>query len=169
MAYRDSQPGTIFLKDYQAPKFLIDKTDLVVELGNEQTTVRSTLAIRRNPDTDSRESPLELHGIDLESVSLAIDGVPLGDSDYFLQGELLHINRPVPDSFQFQSEVVIRTPAPAGYSLHLSDENVIRLVDEGAELLFSLLNGWHRAARDCRRGKKTHETRENHPRPRHSS
>lgn len=47
---RDAQPKTIFLKDYQAPAFLIDATQLRFELEEESTRVRSHLTMRRNPD-----------------------------------------------------------------------------------------------------------------------
>ena len=46
---RDATPQTIYLKDYQVPEFLIDKTSLVFDLQDEYCRVSSTLSIRRNP------------------------------------------------------------------------------------------------------------------------
>jgi aminopeptidase N len=107
MAYRDSQPKSIYLKDYRAPDFLIDKTELRIELGDAQTRVNSSLAMRRNPQGVER-GPLVLHGVDLAIVSLAIDGNALTASEYTTQGESLVIHRPVPDRFDFSCEVVIK-------------------------------------------------------------
>ncbi|MAT52267.1 MAG: aminopeptidase N, partial [Porticoccaceae bacterium] len=108
MAYRDSQPRTIYLKDYREPDFLIDKTDLVVELGETETRVKSTLAMRRNPASDNQIAALALHGVDLEIVSIAIDGQVLADSRYHHSGEILTLTEAVPDSFTFFSEVIIK-------------------------------------------------------------
>ena len=49
---RDALPQTIYLQDYKASAFLIDKTDLVFDLGEDHSRVTATLAVRRNPDSD---------------------------------------------------------------------------------------------------------------------
>ena len=108
MALRDSQPKTIYLKHYRLPDFLIDRTDLVIDLGETETRVRSRLAMRRNPDSDNHQAPLALHGVGLTIVSLAIDGVALGADEYHFGGELLEVERKVGDVFEFSAEVIIR-------------------------------------------------------------
>ena len=68
-------PRTIFLKDYQAPAFLIDTTDLRFELGEESTRVLSRLLMRRNPlHLEHSAAPLVLNGQNMQLESLAIDG-----------------------------------------------------------------------------------------------
>jgi len=108
MALRDSQPKTIHLKNYRVPDFLIDKTDLVVELGETETRVKSTLAMRRNPESEDWSVPLELHGVNLQLQSIAIDGDPLEDDEYYLGGELLSIHRSLNESFIFSAEVIVK-------------------------------------------------------------
>ena len=108
MAQRDSQPKTIYLTNYRVPDFLIDKTDLVIELGEAHTRVKSTLTMRRNPDSQEWDMPLELHGVNLQVQAIAIDGDLLEEDEYTLGGGLLTIHRPVSDHFIFASEVIIK-------------------------------------------------------------
>jgi len=107
MAYRDSQPKTIYLKDYQVPDFFIDKTELHVDLGDSETRVQARLRMRRNPEAKS-DASLILHGVDLEIVSLSIDDQVLAESAYRQEGEELIIQQQVPASFLFSSEVIIK-------------------------------------------------------------
>lgn len=95
---KDAQAKAIFLKDYRAPEFLIDTTELRFELRDEDTLVHSTLSMRRNPDSDVKHGGLELHGVDLELVSLAIDDETLAEDAYESYGESLLL-KSVPDSF----------------------------------------------------------------------
>lgn len=108
MAYRDSQPGAILLKDYRPSDFLIERTNLWIDLGKSQTRVRAELSMRRNPASTNPQALLVLQGVDLQIVSLAIDGEALNDTEYSLSGEKLRIHRPVGNQFCFQSEVVIK-------------------------------------------------------------
>jgi aminopeptidase N len=81
---RDAQPGTIYLKDYQVPDFLIDNTDLHFELGEQSSEVRSRLTMRRNPEAANSSSDLVLPGEELSLISLAVDGVALTSDQYQL-------------------------------------------------------------------------------------
>ena len=76
MSLRYSQPKTIRLEDYQAPLFLIDKTELRFELCDDETLVKAALQFRRNPKVTSNpaDNTLRLHGEELDFRSLAIDG-----------------------------------------------------------------------------------------------
>lgn len=104
---RDAQPSTIFLSDYRVPEFLIDSTTLTFELGEASSTVRSVLELRRNPDSGVQDAPLQLHGTELELVSLSIDGRQLSDGEWSQSGEQLTIAN-VPASFSLSCETRIR-------------------------------------------------------------
>ncbi|MGH8760431.1 MAG: aminopeptidase N, partial [Burkholderiales bacterium] len=95
-------PKTIHLKDYRPPAFLISDVDLDVNIRDEDTLVRATLAVARNPHAASSAAALELDGDDLELVSIALDGTPLDRTDYTLDAECLTIAR-VPDRFTLET------------------------------------------------------------------
>src|SRR5690242_12004852 len=77
-----SQPKTIYLKDYKVPDYLIDTTDLNVDIFDGYTLVSAMLAFRRNPASTTNSNSLTLHGADLELVSMALDGRILTDKEY---------------------------------------------------------------------------------------
>ncbi|PIE43600.1 MAG: aminopeptidase N [Gammaproteobacteria bacterium] len=98
---KDAQPRTIYLSEYQPPLFLIDETDLHFDLFEKGTVVTVRLSMRKNPGRmEEVSNRLVLSGIDLELVSLAVDGQPLSASDYLIAGEELIIHS-VPDKFEF--------------------------------------------------------------------
>ena len=76
---RDANPGTILLKDYQAPPYLINRTELHFELGEEGTIVTSRLHLLR---AGQEPAELELHGQELELLEVAIDNQALPESAY---------------------------------------------------------------------------------------
>jgi aminopeptidase N len=47
---RTEQPKMIYLKDYQAPEYLIDETHLTFELFEDHSLVHAQLVMRRNPE-----------------------------------------------------------------------------------------------------------------------
>ena len=104
---RDAQPSTIFLSDYRVPEFLIDSTTLKFELGETNSIVRSVLELRRNPESDVQDAPLQLHGTELELVSLSIDGRELAPNEWSQSGEQLSIAK-VPAAFSLSCETRIR-------------------------------------------------------------
>jgi len=95
---KDAHPQAIFLKDYQVPDFLIDKTDLTFDLRADVTEVRSRLFIKRNPDANT-QAALVLNGQQLRLVSLAIGDRLLGEDDYHCDENTLTITH-VPDEFE---------------------------------------------------------------------
>ena len=103
---RDAQAGTIYLKDYRVPDYLIDTTELRFELHEDHTVVRSRLALRRNPDADDGPAPLVLDGSELELRGLRIDGRELKSADYLREAEQLVIAS-VPSQFVLECETVI--------------------------------------------------------------
>lgn len=88
------------LNDYRAPNYLIDKTDLHIDIRSDITFVTSKLTIRYNPNTDSKEKqqPLVLDGVGLKLESLSLDGKILDKSAYILDEKSLTINE-VPPCF----------------------------------------------------------------------
>ena len=83
------QPQTIFLKDYQAPEFFIETVHLNVEIGQSETRVTSSLAIKRNENAAERTNQLTLVGADLVTQQVSIDGVVLASDAYALSDTLL--------------------------------------------------------------------------------
>ena len=75
-------PQSIFLADYTPPAYLIDTVDLTFELDPDATIVSSRIAVRRNPQrvqtSGGASVPLLLNGEQLELISVAINGQPLG-------------------------------------------------------------------------------------------
>ena len=62
---------TVYLKDYQVPAYLIKKTDLLVQIFEEYTEVTSSIDFIKNPQ--SEKSELQLFGVDLQLIRLAIN------------------------------------------------------------------------------------------------
>jgi len=88
---RHTTPQTIYLKDYTPPAFLIDGVDLVFELDEQQTLVRSQLTMQRNPASQDSGVALRLDGEELTLVRLLLDGVELSADDYCLDEESLTV------------------------------------------------------------------------------
>ena len=106
-ATRDPAPHQpIRLADYQPPHFLIDSVDLVFDLGEEKTSVKARLAMRRNPASRESQAPLKLAGRELELVSLALNGEKLGANRYAQDAEALTVAS-VPDDFTLDIETRI--------------------------------------------------------------
>ncbi len=77
---KDAQPRAIYLKDYQAPDYWIEKTNLTFDLFEDHAVVTSVLTVSRNSDKDASELPeLNLVGDDLELISVHVDGVEISD------------------------------------------------------------------------------------------
>ena len=66
---KDAAPQTIYLKDYQVAVFLIEKTNLVFDLGDDQTSVVTELSVLRNPSSKDQSKHLVLDG----SIQLRLD------------------------------------------------------------------------------------------------
>ena len=99
---REAQPRTIYLKDYAAPSFLIDRVMLDVDIRTDDTIVRATLAMRRNPAGADRKAPLELDGDELEFVSAGLDGALLRANQYTVTPERLTIED-APERFTLET------------------------------------------------------------------
>lgn len=96
-----AHPKTIYLADYEAPHYWVDTVDLVFDLHDNCTEVRSKLSVRRNEEVANRETPLVLLGEELELKSVAINGKPLNHEQYSLTSESLTIHH-VPEKFDIE-------------------------------------------------------------------
>jgi len=103
---KDSTPKVIQLEDYAQPHYWIDTVDLVFELGEENTRVVSTLALRKNSAFPGNH-PLVLNGEHVQLGGLKLDGVALAASDYAVSDEELTVHQ-VPEKFQLEIETIIR-------------------------------------------------------------
>ncbi|MGY8832817.1 MAG: M1 family aminopeptidase, partial [Pseudomonadales bacterium] len=103
---RTEQPKMIYLKDYQAPDYLIDETHLTFELFEDHTLVHAQLVMRRNPAAGTGLPPLVLDGQQLELLSVALDDRELSAGDYQLSDSHLTL-QPTAASFVIDSSVRI--------------------------------------------------------------
>ncbi|OQW74032.1 MAG: aminopeptidase N [Proteobacteria bacterium ST_bin11] len=109
---RDASPQTVFLKDYTPPEYLIEQIELNFDLDEQHTQVRSTLSLRRNPQSQDSSAALTLLGEELQLVSIAIDGQALEQSQYLLGEEALVVHEvPQDRPFQIVIENVINPKA----------------------------------------------------------
>ena len=105
---KDALPQTIYLKDYQVSPFLVDTTDLLFDLGDEETRVTTKMAVRRNPDSSDKTGALELNSKgDVQMQWIAVDGQRLDSSAYSLSDNLLSLPD-LPDSCVVSTEVLIQ-------------------------------------------------------------
>lgn len=102
---RTEQPKMIYLKDYQAPEYLIDETHLTFELFEDHTLVHAQLVMRRNPARGAGLPPLVLDGQLLELLSLKLDDTELGAGDYQQTPDHLTVQ---PKAAQFTLDTSVR-------------------------------------------------------------
>lgn len=103
---RTDQPKMIYLKDYQAPEYLIDETHLTFELFEDHSLVHAQLVMRRNPARGAGLPPLVLDGQQLELLSVSLADQPLSANDYQLDDNHLTLH-PTSASFTLDTSVKI--------------------------------------------------------------
>nr|WP_314579027.1 aminopeptidase N [uncultured Pseudomonas sp.] len=103
---RTEQPKMIYLKDYQAPEYLIDETHLTFELFDDHSLVHAQLVMRRNPARGAGLPPLVLDGQLLELLSVKLADVDLTASDYELTPDSLTV-QPTSETFTLDTSVKI--------------------------------------------------------------
>ena len=101
---KNPAPQMIYLKDYQKPHYGITQVDLVFDLHDTRTRVRSKLEIRRL--AESGAPPLVLNGEKLKLIRLRLDGREVDKKEYELTSETLTIGQ-VPAEFVLETEVEI--------------------------------------------------------------
>ncbi|UVM20440.1 aminopeptidase N [Pseudomonas wadenswilerensis] len=103
---RTEQPQVIYLKDYQAPEYLIDETHLTFELFEDHSLVHAQLVMRRNPARGAGLPPLVLDGQQLELLSVALDDQVLNAVAYQLDDSHLTV-QPTAATFTLDTSVKI--------------------------------------------------------------
>ncbi len=98
---KESHGKTVYLRDYRVPDFLIDDTQLIVELYETETLVSSRLKMRRNPAAQSPQAPLVLSGRAMELLEVKLAGKILGSSEFQVDSEQLTIAK-VPAAFMLE-------------------------------------------------------------------
>lgn len=83
---------TRYRKDYQAPAYLVETIDLSFDLGEELTTVTSTLSMKKNADNGDGSTPLTLFGRQLILKSIKLDGTVLKEGQYGIDDESLTVS-----------------------------------------------------------------------------
>jgi aminopeptidase N len=99
---KDATPGTIYLKEYQPPEYLIEEVELEFDLQQGGTLVTSTLFMRSNPESENSKNSLFLHGEELELLDIELNGLALSESDYKLSDEGLTLLQP-PERFELKT------------------------------------------------------------------
>ncbi|HKK52925.1 MAG TPA: aminopeptidase N [Myxococcota bacterium] len=102
----ESKPKTVLRSDYRPPDYTIEAVDLRFDLAEDETRVDARLEIRRQAGAPEEAAPLVLDGEELELRSIAIDGRPLSESEYRVEGDTLTIDDP-PGHFVLETQVAI--------------------------------------------------------------
>jgi len=103
---RTEQPKMIYLKDYQAPDYLIDETHLTFELFDDHSLVHAQLVRRRTPDRGGVLPPLVLDGELMELLGVKLDDTDLTADQYQLAADSLTL-QPRSDAFTVDTSVRI--------------------------------------------------------------
>jgi len=90
---KDSTPVSISRTDYRPPDWTIDETHLIFELQADNTTVTSTLHLRK-----LSEGPLRLDGVGLDLVSVSVNDVTLSSDEFEVSEEKLVITKLADDA-----------------------------------------------------------------------
>ncbi len=91
---------TIYLKDYQAPQFLVETIELDFVINQEQTLVSNRMRLYRAQGT-AASAPLLLDGRRLKLVEITIDGRALSSEKYQVDAEHLTLQQ-LPDTFELK-------------------------------------------------------------------
>ncbi|NIO42585.1 MAG: aminopeptidase N [Burkholderiales bacterium] len=97
--------GTVFLKDYSPPAFLVSHIDLDIHIYDDYTTVNARLTVSKNSTSSRADSPLILNGDELELEAVWLDGRKLSQQDYSFDERKLVIS---PGSSHFVLETRVR-------------------------------------------------------------
>jgi len=89
----------IYLSNYKMSNYIIDSTVLRFDLDEKNTTIKSEMTIRKNPDAKKTQNELMLNGIQLNLDSIKINEKELNSSDYTVTSSTLTI-KDAPKSFK---------------------------------------------------------------------
>ncbi|MBN2809044.1 MAG: aminopeptidase N [Deltaproteobacteria bacterium] len=93
-------PETIYLKDYQAPAFMVESIKLHFALQPERTLVSNAMFLQRASGADT-DLPLRLDGRQLELLKVILDGTVLSSDQYRVDPESLVIEK-LPNEFNLE-------------------------------------------------------------------
>ncbi len=96
----------ILREDYQPPAWLVDHVDMDIQLSADCTVVTTHLDLRRNPASPEPRAPLKLHGVNLKTLGVEIDGQPLEERQRSLSGESMVIGQ-IPDQARVTTRVSV--------------------------------------------------------------
>ncbi|MCX5960027.1 MAG: aminopeptidase N [Cyanobacteria bacterium] len=100
--------AAVLLSDYRPAPFLLERTDLSVQLYADHTMVEARLAFQPNPQAEvSGGQPLELMGVDLELEELRLDGSPLAADAFERHSDRLLLKALPQGPFVLESRVRI--------------------------------------------------------------
>jgi aminopeptidase N len=97
----------IYLRDYRVPDYLIETVDLLFEIGEEVTWVKSRLHIIANPASSLPNKNCVLHGEALDLISVALNDQLLSKEQYELKENTLVIFA-VPNEFYLDIHTQIK-------------------------------------------------------------
>ena len=96
------KPKEIFLKDYTQPNFWCEEVELEFDIFDEETFVKNTSRYKVNESTDGKT--LKLNGVDLELVSISVNGEPVSEDRYHYDNNLLEVSE-LPSEFELCTKV----------------------------------------------------------------
>ena len=99
-------PQTILLKDYTPPDFFIDTVDLDIDFVPGAARVIAVMAVRRNLAANRPDAPMVLDGEELDTMTIAINGVEIKRHEYTLNDGQLVLSK-LPDAFELRTVVKI--------------------------------------------------------------
>jgi len=102
-----TKPKEIFLKDYKAPDFRVEKVNLFFDIFDNHTIVRNVSTFSRSET--AKPGSLRLNAENMEILSVKVDGNDLNSDQYKLDttSNILEIFA-VPDSFTLETKVKIK-------------------------------------------------------------
>ncbi len=100
------KPEAKYLADYRPPPFFIEKTELDINLYEKYALINSRLKIKKNNQKPGQKTDLMLDGVNLELLSIFIDGSEPGPKDYVVDDKSLWVFN-VPDEFILETSVKI--------------------------------------------------------------
>ncbi|MCG6242607.1 aminopeptidase N, partial [Vibrio diabolicus] len=98
-------PQTLYRHDYKKPDYTIEAIDLTVDIHEDYTEVTSKLDVKLNNKEGKGLPPLVLDGVELELLSVELDGEKLDETRYELGKETLTLQ---PTSDLFTVTTVVR-------------------------------------------------------------
>ena len=94
------------LADYRPAPYLLERTDLTVQLKHDHAEVEAVLAFTPNPEA-LEPGPIELQGVELELLELLLDGEAPAKESFRREEQRLLLLNPPPRPFQLRTRVRI--------------------------------------------------------------